>query len=223
MSLEAVWDLRIRTGAGASTAASTASTSSSISTLTPSSTTSDQNQQHQEQHINLLPYSPRCACVFAAPNPPPPLAANDPTTTTTNNEDSTNPFDDAAATATTTTNSNSAGVASNRPPPPTPRAIVFGSEQGSLHYRCYPSPLFTGDDDGGGDAEKGSFGNMSSSPNRNKKVGRSNNHNNNTAHVNVNVPRPALGVTPSGRSPGNVSRIYFPVDLPPKSLPGPVI
>ena len=68
-------------------------------------------------------------------------------------------------------------------------------------------------------AWKGSFGNMSSSPNQNK-CGKSSNNKNTT---NMNVPGPALGVTPLGRPPTIVSRIYFLVDLPFKLLPGPAI
>jgi hypothetical protein len=190
MSLEAVWDLRIRIGAGA-----VASSSSG------------------DQETALLPYSPRSACVFAAPPPPPSTATNDPANANNIKNNNTNPFDDAASTPTPNNNST---VGSSIPP--TPRAVVFGSEQGSLHYRSYPSPLFTDSGegtDGNGGGGGSSFGNISGSPNRNR------NNNNNT--VNVNLPRPALGVTPSGRPPANMPRAYFPVDLPPKSLPGPVI
>jgi len=184
MSLEAVWDLRIRIGAGA--ASSSASSSSD------------------------LPYSPRSACVFAAPPPP---AVADPNNNTI--VDSNNPFDDATP--------SSAGGSS--PQPPTPRGVVFGSEEGSLHYRSYPSPLLS---DGSstntdGTSTGGSFGtigsNKISSPIRN----RNNNNNNNNTILNANTPRPALGVTPSGRPPANMPRAYCPVDLPSKSLPGPVV
>ncbi|OEU14510.1 hypothetical protein FRACYDRAFT_241057 [Fragilariopsis cylindrus CCMP1102] len=208
MSLEAVWDLRIRIGAGGAVVAS--------------SSTSDQ------ETTALLPYSPRSACVFAAPPPPPSsTAATDPASSNkNNNNNNTNPFDDVAATtSTTSTPNNNSAVGSSIPP--TPRAVVFGSEQGSLHYRTYPSPLFTdiGETDGSGSGSgSSSFGNISGSPNNrnnnnnNKSNNKSNNNNNN-----VNLPRPALGVTPSGRPPVNMPRAYFPVDLPPKSLPGPVM
>jgi len=166
--LEAVWDLRIRIGANASS--------------------SDESS---------LPYSPRSACVFAVP-PPPAVAESN------NNGvggNSNNPFDDAGPAA------NSAG--SNQPP--TPRGVVFGSEEGSLHYRSYPSPLSEND---GTSNHHGSFGTLGNSPNR---AGARN------TILNANAPRPALGVTPSGRPPANMPRIYYPVDLPAKSLPGPVV
>ena len=167
MSLEAVWDLRIRIGAGGS--------SSSTNASSP-----------------LLPYSPRSACVFAAP----PSPTNDSTAM-----NSTNPFDDATP----------GGNSSSQPP--TPRGVVFGSEEGSLHYRSYPSPL----SDGSGNessSHHGSFGTIGSSPSRNRNA---------TTNWNPNTPRPALGVTPSGRPPANMPRAYYPVDLPSKSLPGPVV
>mmetsp|Transcript_20025 Transcript_20025/g.49833 ORF Transcript_20025/g.49833 Transcript_20025/m.49833 type:complete len:1448 (+) Transcript_20025:139-4482(+) len=174
MSLEAVWDLRIRIGAGASSSASSSSDQSSN-----------------------LPYSPRSACVFAAP--PPPVVVD-----TNNIGNSNNPFDDA-------TPSGIGGNSSSQPP--TPRGVVFGSEEGSLHYRSYPSPLTDGSNSDGASNHHGSFGAIGNSPSRHR----------NTTIVNPNTPRPALGVTPSGRPPANMPRSYYPVDLPSKSLPGPVV
>eukprot|EP00531_Pseudo-nitzschia_arenysensis_P017070 CAMPEP_0116120926 /NCGR_PEP_ID=MMETSP0329-20121206/3431_1 /TAXON_ID=697910 /ORGANISM="Pseudo-nitzschia arenysensis, Strain B593" /LENGTH=1440 /DNA_ID=CAMNT_0003614719 /DNA_START=72 /DNA_END=4394 /DNA_ORIENTATION=- len=174
MSLEAVWDLRIRIGAGGSSG------------------------QSSDGRTPLLPYSPRSTCVFAAP--PPPAAVD-----TNNIGNSTNPFDDA-------TPSSIGGNSSSQPP--TPRGVVFGSEEGSLHYRSYPSPLTDGSSSDGSSNHHGSFGTIGNSPSR---------HRNTSSMTNPNTPRPALGVTPSGRPPANMPRSYYPVDLPSKSLPGPVV
>lgn len=85
---------------------------------------------------------------------------------------------------------------------PLAQAVIFGSEQGSLHYRTYPSPTSTVGIGGGSSSGIGTT-----------------THNNNN-HLNV---QPPLGVTPSGRPPANLPRPYFPVDLPRNSLPGPVV
>ena len=79
----------------------------------------------------------------------------------------------------------------------TPQAVVFGTEQGSLHYRTYPSPA-THHHAGGGSSSSSSSSNAA-------------------------ALQPPLGVTPSGRPPSNLPRGYFPVDLPRNSLPGPVV
>jgi hypothetical protein len=80
---------------------------------------------------------------------------------------------------------------------PQAQAVVFGTEQGSLHYRTYPSPPAAGAGAGGGSGTSLS------------------------AHQ--ALLQPPLGVTPSGRPPANLPRPYFPVDLPRNSLPGPVV
>jgi Vam6/Vps39-like protein vacuolar protein sorting-associated protein 39 len=115
--------------------------------------------------------SPRSVCVYSAPT----SAAMEPA--------STNPFDMATA-----------GDSSSSSSPQSPHAVVFGSEQGSLHYRTYPSP--------------------------NPSSGNSNNNMSSNAASSL---QPPLGVTPSGRPPINLPRGYFPVDLPRNSLPGPVV
>lgn len=115
--------------------------------------------------------SPRSTCVYVAPSPPDSSSAS-----TAGSPVPTNPFDQPSP-----TNSNPNDPTYNHKDGP--QAVIFGCEQGSLHYRTYPSPT-------GG---------------------------------NVNVLQPPLGVTPSGRPPANVSRAYFPVDLPRNALPGPVV
>ncbi|KAG7369653.1 coatomer gamma subunit appendage platform subdomain containing protein [Nitzschia inconspicua] len=64
--------------------------------------------------------SPRSVCIYSAPT----TAALEPSST------SLNPFDMASG----------GGDSSRSSSPQTPHAVVFGSEQGSLHYRTYPSP-----------------------------------------------------------------------------------
>ena len=64
--------------------------------------------------------SPRSVCIYAAPT----AAALD------SAAGSTNPFDMASG----------GDASSSSSSPQTPHAVVFGSEQGSLHYRTYPSP-----------------------------------------------------------------------------------
>ena len=235
MSLEAVWDLRIRIGAVGSAAAAT--------TKSSSSTLNDDNDHEQEE--TLLPYTPRCSCVFATSLPPAAASLSSSSRENTNNStNNTNPFDDAAAINNTNNTNRNGGVgvggnsSNTRSPPPTPRAVVFGSEQGSLHYRCYLSPLHPNNSNSNSNSNvlpAASFGTLgtSSSPKRSHK----NNSNNNGATMNVNIPQPALGVLPttaSGQqrrlpSPKTatatnlLSKLYYPVDLPPKSLPGPVI
>ncbi|KAL3919591.1 MAG: hypothetical protein SGILL_003681 [Bacillariaceae sp.] len=75
--------------------------------------------------------SPRSLCVFAAP----PTAAEQQQSSASS---STNPFEGGGGGDTTTS---SAGGLSNINT--SPHAVVFGSEQGSLHYRTYPSPAPT--------------------------------------------------------------------------------
>jgi Vam6/Vps39-like protein vacuolar protein sorting-associated protein 39 len=66
------------------------------------------------------PLSLRSVCIYSAPT----AATLEPTAA------STNPFDIPSGADTSSTTSS----------PQTPHAVVFGSEQGSLHYRTYPSP-----------------------------------------------------------------------------------
>ena len=141
--------------------------------------------------------------MFAAPHPP---AVVD--TTSSNSRIGTNPFDDGSP-------DNGGGGGGSSPQPPTPRGVVFGSEEGSLHYRSYPSPSSDAAGNDGTAGHHGSFGTLGGgSPSRQPR---------NAVVSNPNTPRPALGVTPSGRPPANLPRVYYPVDLPPKSLPGPVV
>ncbi|VEU33834.1 unnamed protein product [Pseudo-nitzschia multistriata] len=184
MSLEAVWDLRSRILGAGKDSSSTGAGDAS-------STSAAQQ---------LLPYSPRSVCVFSAPSPPAPESGSGSTS------NSTNPFEDAPSPR------GAASISSGSRP--IPRAIVFGSEEGSLHYRSYASPEEYGSSESSGSkrntaSHTASFGGRTKSPSRPDR--------------NPNAPRPALGVTPSGRPPVNLPRSYLPVDLPAKSLPGSVV